>query len=103
MVVLCTAADEAGAQDLARKLVEEGLAACVSCTAVHSTYRWDDAVVGQGEVLLVIKTEARLWTSLQRRIRELHTYECPEIVGIEASQASPDYLAWVLGACRGAT
>ncbi len=99
LVVLCTVGEEGSAQAMARILVEERLAACVSRVPVQSTYRWREAVVSEGEVLLVIKTEASLWPTLRRRIRELHAYECPEIVGIDATESDADYLAWLLAAC----
>ena len=100
MVVLCTVGDDASAQALARALVEERLAGCVSRAPVQSTYRWKEAVVSEGEVLLTIKTERSLWLSVRRRIRELHAYECPEIVGIDAAEVDSDYLEWLLAACR---
>jgi len=103
MIVLCTVGDDASGTSLARILVEERLAACVSRMPVQSTYRWNDAVVNEGEVLLVIKTEASLWPSLERRISGLHAYECPEIVAIRANDVSETYLAWMLAACGIAT
>lgn len=99
MVVLCTAGDDTSAQALARTLVEERLAACVSRAPVQSTYRWKEAVVSDGEVLLVIKTATSLWPRVQQRIRELHSYECPEIVAVTAADVDADYMAWLLAAC----
>lgn len=101
LVVLCTVGDDEAAEALARALVEERLAACVSRAPVQSTYRWKDAVESQGEVLLVIKTLASLWPSLRRRIRALHTYECPEIVAVDVVRSDPEYLAWLVAACGG--
>jgi|GEM_PF-1224516 len=99
MIVFCTAGDQAGGQTLARTLVEERLAACVSRVPVQSTYRWKEAVVNEAEVLLLIKTEASQWDTLQRRIGELHAYECPEIFAIDAAEVEANYLAWMLAAC----
>lgn len=99
LIVLCSVGDAASAETLARALVEERLAACVSTGPVRSTYRWKDGVVTENEVVLVIKTAASLWPTLRRRIRELHGYECPEIVGIDSTEIDADYLAWLLAAC----
>ena len=56
VVVLTTCPDEAVAAKIARELVESGLSACVSREGpVHSTYRWQEAVQDEPEVLLIIK------------------------------------------------
>ncbi|MBI5504886.1 MAG: divalent-cation tolerance protein CutA [Deltaproteobacteria bacterium] len=98
---MCTAADDASAQAIARVLVEERLAACVSLAPVRSTYRWKEAVVNENEVLLVIKTAASLWPRVQQRILELHSYECPEIVALTAAEVDANYMTWLLAACGG--
>jgi periplasmic divalent cation tolerance protein len=86
--VLTTIDDGARAASLARSLVEDGLAACVSRTRVASTYRWEGAVEAAEEELLIIKTAA-----------ELHPYDVPEIVAVEPSFVAAPYLAWLLDAC----
>jgi periplasmic divalent cation tolerance protein len=78
-VCLTTAADDAEAAAIARALVEERLAACVSRVPVRSTYRWEGEVRDDAETLLVIKVPA----SLVRRLRE----------------RLPEYLAWALSSC----
>ena len=98
MVVLTTAADGEAADRLARSLVEERLAGCVSRTPVGSTYRWEGSVVTEPEVLMVIKTTASRWPDLERRIRELHTYSTPEIVALGAEEVETHYLSWLIDA-----
>ena len=90
----CPDADTASA--IARTLVEERLAACVTqLPGVVSTYRWQGQVETAGEVALLIKTTAERFDALAARLRELHPYELPELVAVEVRAGLPDYLAWV--------
>jgi len=86
---------------LARSLVGERLAACANIVSgVRSIYRWQGKVEDEPEVLLVIKTRAELVESLARRVAELHPYELPEVVALEAVDGLPDYLDWVFAETR---
>lgn len=96
ILVLCTApAGESG--DIARTLLEARLAACVSRCAVTSMYRWEEEIVDEGEVLLIIKTAGRLFDEVERAIRGVHPYDLPEIIAVPIGAGSGDYLDWVRG------
>lgn len=102
MVVLTTVASQRDGRELARKLVEERLAACVNSTAVGSTYRWKGKVEEDDERLLIIKTAEDLLARLEQRIAALSAYEVPEFVAIRPAAISDAYLAWLLDACPAA-
>ena len=95
ILILTTMPDDARAEDLAKTLVEERLAACVNVHGpMMSTYRWKGAVDREPERQVVIKsTRARL-PAIQARLRETHPYELPEFVVI-AADASDAYRRWV--------
>lgn len=95
VLVLTTEADQAKADGLAQALIEQGLAACVSCAAVRSVYRWKGQLECAHEVQLLIKTTRQGWPSLEQALRALHSYDTPEILHWEV-QASESYGAWVL-------
>ena len=96
IVVYCSCPDEAVASGLASALVAEGLAACVTrLPGVNSTYCWDGALQDEREVLLVIKTLAARFETLEARIRALHPYEVPEIIALPVVAGSTGYLDWV--------
>ena len=95
-VVLVTAPEGASAETLARSLVAEGLAACVNrVPGIRSTYRWQGQVQDDAETLLVIKTTAAAYPALERRIRELHPYEVPEVIAMPIVRGSEPYLSWL--------
>ncbi len=96
-VIFVTAANEDQAVTIARALVGERLAACVNIVGpVRSIYRWRDDVKDDREYLLIIKTRALLYMKVETRVRELHSYEVPEVLALNADRGSPAYIQWML-------
>ena len=101
LLVFCTVPDTETAQRLARTLVEERLAACVNILpGVLSGYRWQGALQQDGELLLICKTTAATYAALEARLRELHPYELPECIAVEARAGLPAYLDWIRAQTR---
>ena len=99
IVVLVSAGSADNAGQIARALVEERLAACVSIVpGVRSIYRWEGQIVDDAEWLLVIKTERKRFAELEARVRALHAYTIPEVIALEIVEGSKPYLDWLLGA-----
>jgi periplasmic divalent cation tolerance protein len=95
-IVFVMAGSENEAAKIARTLVEERLAACVNIIGpVRSIYRWRGAVEDEREYLLTVKTRARLFARVERRVKELHSYEVPEIVAIAIAAGSRRYIEWI--------
>jgi periplasmic divalent cation tolerance protein len=98
-IVLTTAANSEEAARLARILVEERLAACVTmAVAARSVYRWQGQIESADEFLLLIKTEAGCLAALEARLHELHSYQTPEFLVLAVEAGSQAYLHW-LSAC----
>jgi periplasmic divalent cation tolerance protein len=95
IVVFVTAPpDKAG--DLAGRLVEEKLVACVNIVKdIYSIYWWQGTVEKDKESLLIAKTELGLLGKLIKRVKELHPYEVPEIIALPIIGGNPDYLRWI--------
>jgi len=84
------------AEQIARTLIDERLAACVNVHApMVSIYRWKGVVEKDNERQLVIKTTRAALPALEKRLRELHPYELPELIVVAASGGSDPYLDWV--------
>jgi periplasmic divalent cation tolerance protein len=97
-LVLVTCANEEQGASIARVLVEERLAACVNLVRqVRSIYRWHGKIEDDRETLLFVKTGKTLLPKLERRVRELHTYDVPEIMALSFDRGSKPYLDWLLG------
>lgn len=100
-IVLVTASSQAEANAIAQALVEAKLAACVSFTPIHSIYTWQGKTESAEEWQLVIKTELSQFPALETKIRQLHSYEVPEIVAIPLVAGSEPYLRWITHQTRG--
>lgn len=96
VVVLSTAPDPETADRLARALLDDRLAACVTrVPGVTSLFRWQGELEETEEVLLLVKTHATRAPALTRKLAELHPYEVPEILVLPAAAGLGSYLDWV--------
>lgn len=94
-VILVTIGNEKEALTMAKILVEENLAACVNFLPITSVYRWQTKICQDSEWQLIIKTDLSLFSALENRIKELHSYEMPEIIALPIINASQPYLNWI--------
>jgi periplasmic divalent cation tolerance protein len=100
--VLVTAPTAEAAAEIARALVEEGLAACGNVIpGIRSIYRWAGEVHDDAEALLVLKTERRLVPAMKERLPALHPYQVPELVALPVEDGLAPYLAWIAASVRG--
>lgn len=91
-----TTASEEQAHEIAAALVERRLAACVQILGpIQSVYRWQEKIEQASEWLCMVKTRRALFAEVEAAIRELHSYECPEIVAVPIVEGSAAYLAWL--------
>jgi len=96
VVILVTAPSADDAARIGRALVEERLAACANVVGpIRSIYRWQGAVEEADESLMLVKARAADVDRVTARVRELHTYDVPEIIALPIRGGSPAYLAWL--------
>lgn len=96
IVVLCSFATREDALRIGTALVQARLAACVNLLPpMRSIYRWKGNVEEAEEVLALLKTTADRFPALRDRLRELHSYETPEIVALPIQDGLPEYLRWL--------
>lgn len=96
VIVLTTFPADGDADQLARLLISERLAACVNVLPpMRSIYTWKGAVESAAERQIVIKTVAARVHDLEDRLKELHPYEVPEFVVLSIAEGSAAYLAWI--------
>jgi len=96
IVILTTVGTEEQANLIARELVARRQAACVNAVpGVRSTYRWQGTICTDGEIMLVVKTEEAEFDAVAATIRELHSYELPEILSFPVDRGDPAFLRWI--------
>ena len=94
-VVLVTTGNIQEAEAIANALVEAKLAACVSLLPIHSIYTWQGELHNEQEWQLLIKTDLTQFPAMEAKIKELHSYEVPEIIALPILAGSQAYLQWI--------
>eukprot|EP00877_Chromochloris_zofingiensis_P010914 jgi/Chrzof1/6076/Cz17g08020.t1 len=96
IVVYVTVPDENTGKQIAAKLVEDHLVACVNMVpGVQSIYWWDNKVNYDSELMLIIKTRESLLGALTTQVKQLHPYDEPEVIAMPIIGGSDTYIAWL--------
>jgi periplasmic divalent cation tolerance protein len=95
-IIYSTIDDVIDARKIANILVEEQLVACVNIIpGVESVYKWKGKIENSNEVVLIAKTIDDKVKNTIKRIKELHTYELPDIVVIPIIGGLKEYLDYI--------
>lgn len=95
-IINCTTENKEEAIYIAKSLVERKLIACCNIVpSITSVYEWDNELCCDEECLMVMKTKTELFNEVEIAIKELHTYDTPEIICIPINNGSREYLSWV--------
>jgi periplasmic divalent cation tolerance protein len=97
IVVLITVPSRQTGMEIAGKLVEKRLAACVNLLGpIQSVFRWQGQIEQEEELLLVVKTQRQLFASqLVPAVQEMHPYKVPEIIALPIEMGAVNYLNWI--------
>lgn len=101
-VVVTTVGTEQQAVEISEELVVRRLAACVNIVpCLRSIYRWKGKVCDDSEFLLIIKTRKALFPAVAEAIREIHSYELPEVLEFCVTSAEPNFHNWIIEQATG--
>ena len=95
IMVIITTSNEEEARSISRALVDEKLIACANRFPVNSIYTWKGKVEEDSEIMLICKTRENNQDAIISRVKEMHSYDVPEIIAIPIIGGSKDYLDWV--------
>ena len=95
VIVQTTTSNEEEAKKIAKILIQDKLAACVQLKDIESLYNWDGKLCCERETLLSIKIKKELFSKVKSKILELHSYDTPEIIELDISNISEDYLKFI--------
>ncbi len=96
VTILVTAASEAEAEVIADQLLSAKLIACANIVGgVRSVFSWAGAVQRESEVLIIMKSRQALFQEIEQKVRQLHSYDVPEILAIPILTGSEPYLQWL--------
>ena len=83
------------AKELAKLLLNEGLAACVEVIPVESLYKWKGEIEEAKEFVVRIKTKKKLYSQLESVVLAFHSYDLPQIFALPIIKGSKAYLKWI--------
>jgi periplasmic divalent cation tolerance protein len=96
LLVFTTVAKKNQASKIAKLLLDKKLAACVTTLPpAESRYVWKGKVCIEKEYVLIIKTLENKYPQLEKTLKAIHPYECPEIIGIPIKKVLPAYQRWL--------
>ncbi len=96
LMVLTTTESEEEAEKIAEELIEQNFGACVQIYGpIKSTYSWEGDLVKSEEWMCFVKTRSDKFKAVENKIKELHSYENPEIVAFPITKGSEEYFRWV--------
>ncbi|HZS45872.1 MAG TPA: divalent-cation tolerance protein CutA [Blastocatellia bacterium] len=96
IVVLVTINELEEARKLAEELVQNRLIACANIiSGVDTIYRWKDEIQRDREVMIILKTTRELFAKVEEVVKELHSYELPEVIALPIAEGSEEYLQWL--------
>jgi periplasmic divalent cation tolerance protein len=102
MLVFTTVAKKSDAQKISKALLGKKLAACVTTLSpAESRYIWKGKLCIEKEHVLMIKTLKTKYAQLEKTIKAVHPYECPEIVGIPLVKIFSPYHRWLKNSVNG--
>ncbi|WP_135609362.1 divalent-cation tolerance protein CutA [Methanococcoides sp. AM1] len=94
IIVYITAGNMDEARMLGKELVSRRLAACANIYPINSIYRWNDEMVEDNEVALMLKTTSERFEEIKETVVSLHSYELPCIISWEINGENK-YLHWI--------
>ncbi len=94
-VIYITAGNSEEARRIGKKLIEERLAACVNIFPITSIYRWKDDIEESDEFGMIVKTKTEKVKEIEKRVKQLHSYEVPCVLSFDAGEGSAEYLKWI--------
>ncbi len=100
-IVYITAGDVNEARKIGRMLVEERLAACANIFPITSIFRWKGEIEEGGEFGIIVKTKTGKVKEIEKKVKELHSYEVPCVVSFRMDEGSSDYLKWIEDSVEG--
>jgi periplasmic divalent cation tolerance protein len=96
VVIFITTGTDEEAHKVAEALLKNKDAACVNIVhGIRSLFWWHDKLDSAQESLLIVKSKASLLSEIVRLVKEVHSYDVPEVIALPIIGGNPDYLDWI--------
>lgn len=98
--VLTSVENKLQAEMIMKNVLERKLSSCIQCINVNTKYVWENDVLGDQEILMIIRTNDEAYDELDMLLSTIHPYQVPEITMIYADKVSDAYLNWLNNSIR---
>ena len=92
--MITTEASKTNALRIAKLLIQNKLAACVSIKQIFSIYEWDDHIEETKEFEIIIKSKPEFKESLIDLLHKISTHEIPQII-FKKYESEMKYYDWL--------
>lgn len=92
--IYTTCKDEHEAKTIATQLLEKKLIACANFFPSQSMYRWKGKIVGDDEIVMILKTNEKNVPKIEKEIEKLHSYDvsCITKISVVANSSYEKYV-----------
>ena len=92
--MITTESSKSNALRVARSLIKNKLAACVSIKQIFSIYKWDNDIEESKEFEITIKSKPEFKNSLIDFLNKISTYDVPQII-FKKYHSETKYYEWL--------
>ena len=94
LILITKESNEKKAKNIAKLLIENKLAACVSLKCIDSIYKWEDDIEETKEFEITIKSKLEFKDCLIDFVNKNSTYDVPQII-YKKYHAEMKYYDWL--------
>lgn len=95
-VIYSTFSGKDDALRVTQNLISERLIACGNIVEnMTAVYSWKGKIEQASEVIVLMKTKSKHYDAVEKRIKELHSYEVPCIFKIAMENVFAPYANWI--------
>lgn len=94
-LIITTVSNHEQAQEMSRRIVGGGMAACATSLKANSTYVWKGDIQEESEFVILFKTVSGNVSALKAEIQKSHPYDTPEILEIPVRSVNKPYMDWL--------
>jgi len=95
ILVYITCKDAEEAKKISQTLLEKKLIACANFFPINSMYLWKGNINNDSEFVLILKTVDKNFRKIEKEVKKYHSYECPCIISIKASDVNKEFLKFI--------
>jgi len=98
MIGWTTVSEQAISEELAKGIIDEGLAACVHLEGpITAFFKWKGKVEKEQEYRLMVKYLSNKTEEMAEWLKKQHPYDTPQWFSIKATDVDEKYFKWVCG------